>query len=54
MKKTNNKQQQDVKASYEPVRCKVAEVKAQGVLCASFGQPDQLTGGLNMYGGSAL
>ena len=55
MKKTSDKQQQDVKVSYEPVHCKVAEVKPQGVLCTSSGQSDdQLTGGLSNYTGSEL
>ena len=43
-----------VKQAYESISCSLIEVEPQGVLCASNVDEGSLTGGLNLYTGSAL
>ena len=43
-----------VKPAYESLTCGILEVETQGVLCASNSDEGSLTGGLNLYNGSAL
>ena len=49
----NKTVEKDVRTSYEPVSCRVAEVNVQGILCASSSASGP-TGGLKAYNGSAL